>query len=84
MVTQIVDRSDQEAEVDLTKLTVQRDFVYCTEKFPAYCGGFAPGKTTGLCVRGLYLTFEIPGNLGFIGRMDGKDQIGRASCRERV
>lgn len=60
--------------IDLTKLPIQGKFVYDMEhRFQAYGGGLGNGKSLGLCLKAWYLSYLFPGNMGFIGRLDGKE-----------
>lgn len=54
------------------KLPVQEAFLTAPEPFTCFSGGFGSGKTTALCAKVILLMTAIPGNLGYLGRLDGK------------
>ena len=57
---------------DWSRLPQQIDFLTAPEQYTLFSGGFGCGKTSVLCAKVLALMFFIPGNLGYLGRMDGK------------
>jgi hypothetical protein len=63
---------DLEAPFDWNVQPAQRDFLLSTATFSCLSGGFGTGKTTVLCEKVSLLLFGIPGNLGYLGRLDGK------------
>lgn len=54
------------------KLPTQEAFLTAPEPFTCFSGGFGSGKTTALCAKVILLMTAIPGNLGYLGRLDGK------------
>lgn len=60
--------------LDDTALPVQSDFLYDMEhRFQAYGGGLGNGKSTAGCLKVWNLCHLFPGNMGFMGRLDGKE-----------
>ena len=60
--------------IDPSKLPTQEAFLYdMAHRFQAYGGGLGNGKTTAACLKAFYLSYLFPGNMGFIGRLDGKE-----------
>ena len=57
---------------DWSRLPQQVEFLTAPETYTLFSGGFGCGKTSVLCAKVLALMFFIPGNLGYLGRMDGK------------
>ena len=70
-LAQILDR-DEDTPFDWNIQPAQRDFLLTDKTFSCLSGGFGTGKTTVLCVKPSLLSLGIPGNLGYMGRMDGK------------
>lgn len=65
-------KSDEElSPYDWSRSGVQQDYLTSLEPFTLMSGGFGCGKTSALCQR--VITFSlVPGNLGYLGRYDGK------------
>lgn len=60
--------------IDPSKLPIQESFLYdMVNRFQAYGGGLGNGKTTAACLKAFYLSYLFPGNMGYIGRLDGKE-----------
>lgn len=60
--------------IDYTKLPIQSEFIFDMEhRFQSYGGGLGNGKSTGGCLKAWYLSHLFPGNMGFMGRLDGKE-----------
>jgi len=60
--------------IDPSKLPIQEAFLYDMEhRFQGYGGGLGNGKSTAGCLKAWYLSHLFPGNMGFIGRLDGKE-----------
>lgn len=56
---------------DWTILSQQEAFLTSASLYQVLSGGFGTGKTSVLCGK-VILNLLIPGNLGYLGRMDGK------------
>ncbi len=60
--------------IDPSRLPTQAAFLYDMEnRMQAYGGGLGNGKSTAGCLKAWYLSFMFPGNMGFMGRLDGKE-----------
>ena len=70
-LAQILDK-DEDTPFDWNVQPAQRDFLLTDKTFSCLSGGFGTGKTTVLCEKVALLSLGIPGNLGYLGRMDGK------------
>ena len=57
---------------DWTRLPAQEKFITSSTQFTMYSGGFGTGKTSSLNGKIVWLMTSIPGNLGYLGRQDGK------------
>jgi hypothetical protein len=57
---------------DWSRLPQQEAFLTAQEKYKLISGGFGSGKTSILVAHVLALLMFVPGNLGYLGRMDGK------------
>lgn len=56
------------------KLPIQADFIFDMEhRFQSYGGGLGNGKSTAGCLKAWNLSNLFPGNMGFMGRLDGKE-----------
>jgi hypothetical protein len=54
------------------KLAPQHHFLTSSDQFTMFSGGFGTGKTSSLCAKVVGLLTYVPGNLGYLGRKDGK------------
>lgn len=70
-LSQLLDK-DEESPFDWNVQPAQRDFLLSTATYSCLSGGFGTGKTTVLCEKAALLSLAIPGNLGYLGRLDGK------------
>lgn len=60
--------------LDYDKLPVQADFIFDMEhRFQGYGGGLGNGKSTAGCIKAWNLSYLFPGNMGYMGRLDGKE-----------
>ena len=59
-------------QYDWDRCKLQNDYLLSTDPFTLFSGGFGLGKTTALCQKVALFSLGIPGNLGYLGRMDGK------------
>lgn len=64
--------SGEEVSWDFTALPVQADFLTAPERYTMFSGAFACGKTTVLCAKIIGLLMGVHGNMGYMGRQDGK------------
>ena len=62
----------EQIDWDFGKLPVQLEFLNSPAKFTVFSGGFACGKTTVLVAKLISLLLGVPGNMGYLGRLDGK------------
>lgn len=49
-------------------LPYQREILESTEKFLAVLGGYGAGKTLPVCILGVLLSLQVPGNVGLVAR----------------
>lgn len=70
-LSQLLDK-EEETPFDWNAQPAQRDFLLSTDTYSCLSGGFGTGKTTVLCEKVALLSLGIPGNLGYLGRLDGK------------
>jgi len=68
----LLEQSGEFVQYDWGRLDIQRDYLLCDAPFQLMSGGFGLGKTTVLCNKIAMLSLGIPGNLGYLGRLDGK------------
>lgn len=60
--------------IDPARLPIQEAFLYDMQhRFQGYGGGLGNGKSTAGCLKAWYLSYMFPGNMGFMGRLDGKE-----------
>lgn len=60
--------------IDPSRLPIQEAFLYDMEhRFQGYGGGLGNGKSTAGCLKAWYLSYMFPNNMGFMGRLDGKE-----------
>ncbi len=59
-------------QYDWSRSPIQTEYLLSEEPFTMMSGGFGSGKTTVLCQKVAMYSMLIPGNLGYLGRMDGK------------
>jgi len=74
MNQELIDVLQQHGErpaFDFGRLKAQEDFLTDPHRFKMLSGSFATGKTTALCAHVIMLML-IPGNMGYLGRLDGK------------
>jgi len=65
--------SEQEFQQwDFGRLAQQEEFLTSTVRYKMLSGGFGTGKTSVLCAAVIWLLTQIPKNLGYLGRLDGK------------
>lgn len=57
---------------DFGRLAQQEEFLSSPIRYKMLSGGFGSGKTSVLCAAVISLLTQIPKNLGFLGRLDGK------------
>ena len=62
----------EEGAWDWNAIPQQYDFLTAQEPFTMLSGAFAGGKSSALVARCLAYSMYVPGNLGFLGRLDGK------------
>lgn len=67
----LLEKGDEYAAFDWNRSDVQREYLLSQYTFNLMSGGFGTGKTTALCNKAILLSM-IPGNLGYLGRFDGK------------
>lgn len=72
MIHLVDNEQELEAPFDWNVQPAQRDFLLATQTFSCLSGGFGTGKTTVLCEKVALLLYGVPGNLGYLGRLDGK------------
>lgn len=68
----LLEQSGEFLQYDWDRSPLQRDYLLSDAPFTMYSGGFGLGKTTALCQKAGLYSLGIPGNLGYLGRMDGK------------
>jgi hypothetical protein len=68
----LLESSGEYTQWDWSRSPIQQDYLLCTEPYSLMSGGFGTGKTTVLCNKVALLSMGIPGNLGYLGRLDGK------------
>src|SRR5678816_1399918 len=68
----LLEQTEDFAQYDWSRSQTQQDYLLATEPFTLMSGGFGTGKTTVLCQKVTTLSLGIPGNLGYLGRFDGK------------
>ena len=60
--------------IDYDILPVQADFIFdMAHRFQAYGGGLGNGKSLAGCLKVWNLCHMFPGNMGYMGRLDGKE-----------
>ena len=64
--------SGEEIDWDFGKLPQQLEYLNSPARFTVFSGGFACGKTTVLVAKLISLLLGVPGNMGYLGRLDGK------------
>ena len=57
---------------DFSRMSSQQAFLSDNHRFKMLSGSFATGKTTALCAHVVFLMTHIPGNQGYLGRLEGK------------
>ena len=68
----LMDVQAEESPVwEWTRVPQQMEFLAATEPYVVMSGGFGCGKTSVLCAK-VIAHLLIPGNWGYLGRMDGK------------
>ncbi len=68
----LLEQTEDFVQYDWSRSQTQQDYLLATEPFTLMSGGFGTGKTTVLCQKVITLSLGIPGNLGYLGRFDGK------------
>lgn len=53
----------------------QKEYIECPERFKLYGGAMGGGKSFALCLHGILLSLEFPGNVGLIARYDFADLV---------
>ena len=68
----LLEQSGEYNQYDWGRSPNQQNYLLSEEPFTLMSGGFGTGKTTVLCQKAALFSLGIPGNLGYLGRMDGK------------
>lgn len=68
----LLEQGAEWAQYDWSRSKLQTDYLLSEAPFTLMSGGFGMGKTTVLCQKAAMLSLGIPGNLGYLGRLDGK------------
>lgn len=68
----LLEASGEFVQYDWSRSPIQSGYLLDTHPFSLMSGGFGTGKTTVLCEKVALLSLGVPGNLGYLGRFDGK------------
>ena len=68
----LLEQTGEYQQYDWNRSPNQSNYLLSEEPFTLMSGGFGTGKTTVLCQKAALFSLGIPGNLGYLGRMDGK------------